>query len=133
MEKSAQRLSEREIGDEDAAFVMVEWSDGGNSSVDRPIAPFHVHHGGEEAWYVLEGALGVRLGNETFRVEPGAAVVARRGTPHTFWNAGSGHCRYMVVMTPEIHGLIGALHSPGRGKDRASLEALFSAHQSELL
>jgi mannose-6-phosphate isomerase-like protein (cupin superfamily) len=133
VEKSAQQLSEHQIGDQEAAFVMVEWSDRGESSVDSPIAPFHIHHGGEEAWYVLEGVLGVRLGDENFRVGAGAAVVAQRGTAHAFWNAGSGRCRYVVVMTPEIHDLICALHAPGQGRDRASLEALFSAHQSQLL
>jgi mannose-6-phosphate isomerase-like protein (cupin superfamily) len=52
--------------------VMMEWSDDGGSSPERPIDPLHIHHGGEEAWYVLAGTLGVRLADEVYRREPGA-------------------------------------------------------------
>lgn len=131
MTQDAAQLRTKSIGDSTSSFVMVEWEDGGESNIERPVAPLHIHHGGEEAWYVLEGTLGVRVGDEVHTVRPGAAVVAPRGTPHTFWNAGDTPCRYIVVMSPEINDLIKSLHSGSR--DRASLEALFEQHQSELL
>jgi hypothetical protein len=35
-----------------------EWRDQGETSRERPIAPLHLHRSEDEAWYVLEGALG---------------------------------------------------------------------------
>src|SRR6476620_10965202 len=88
-------------------FVLVEWT----AEVGRHwIAPLHVHHADDEAWYVLEGELGFRLGDEELIAPAGSAVVARRGTPHTFWNAGDVEARYLLVMTPRIAHLIGAIH-----------------------
>ena len=58
----------------------------------------------------------------------GAAVVVRRGTPHTYWNAGNVEARYLLVMTPRIARLIEAIHAPG-----ADIPALFVAHDSEIL
>ena len=132
MTERARPLAERPLGGSDNGFVMVEWTDRGESDAERPIAPIHAHHGGEEAWCVLEGTLGVRLGDEVHTVEAGCAVMAEKGTPHTFWNAGDEPCRYVVVMTPEIHELIRSLHEPGLSRDRSTMEALFSAHQSQL-
>jgi mannose-6-phosphate isomerase-like protein (cupin superfamily) len=43
------------------AFILVEWT----AEVGAHwIAPLHVHHGDDEGWYVLEGELGFRLGDE---------------------------------------------------------------------
>lgn len=49
----------------DDSFVMAEWRDPGGPA-GRPclIAPLHFHHHDDEAWYVLEGTLGVRVGDE---------------------------------------------------------------------
>ena len=44
--------------------------------LDRPL---HVHHEDDEAWYVLEGALRFRLGEETFEVGAGGGVLAPKG------------------------------------------------------
>jgi hypothetical protein len=55
-------------------------------------------------------------------------VIARRGTPHTFRNAGGEEAEYLLVMTPRIAALIDAIHEPG-----ADVPALFAAHESELL
>jgi len=133
MSEHANPLAGRQLGSADTTFVVVEWTDQGESDADHPIAPLHIHHGGEEAWYVVEGTLGVRLEHATIEVGAGSAVLARRGTPHTFWNAGDGPCRYVVIMTPEIANLIDAMHSPSARSDRASLNALFAQYRSELL
>jgi mannose-6-phosphate isomerase-like protein (cupin superfamily) len=116
----------------DGDFVMVEWGDpGGVTGPDRPIAGLHVHHEDDESWYVLEGTLGFRVGDGTVEAGPGAVVFVPRGTPHSFWNAGPGPARYVLVMTPRIHRLVRALHEPGSGpRDHA---AVFREHASELL
>ena len=115
------------------SFVIAEWMDeGGISSRSRPIAPLHLHHHDEEAWYVLEGALGFRLGEDELQAEAGSAVIAPPGTPHTYWNAGSGAARYLLVMTSRIHDLIQGIHALSERTPEA-LAALFRAHDSELL
>ena len=43
-------------------IVLAQWSDpGGEHDPPRFIAPLHVHHADDEAWYVVEGALCVRI------------------------------------------------------------------------
>ncbi len=122
-------LTGRQLGDIDSDFVVVEWSDGGDSGFDW-IAPLHVHHEDDEAWYVLEGALRFRLGDVTFETGPGGAVMAPKGTAHAYGNARRGEVvRYLLVMTPTLRALVQALHEPG-ADDYAGI---FRAHDSELL
>jgi mannose-6-phosphate isomerase-like protein (cupin superfamily) len=111
-------------------FVVVEWSDDGESSAQQPIAPLHLHRSDDELWYVLEGALGFRRGDELLEAHAGAAVLVPRGSPHSYWNAGGARTRYLIVMTPRIAALIEALHEPGARDD---LAGLFRRFDSELL
>jgi mannose-6-phosphate isomerase-like protein (cupin superfamily) len=113
------------IGSADDSFVIVEWT---AEVGDHWIAPLHVHHQDDEAWYVLEGTLGFRLGDDNVEARPGSAVLARRGTPHTYWNAGASEARYLLVMTPRIAHLIDEVHRPG-----ADIAAVFAAHESRLV
>lgn len=122
---SVEPLAGRTLGEPDGDFVIVEW----NAEVGTHwIAPLHVHHADDEAWYVLKGTLGFRIGDDEVEVPAGSAVLARRGMPHTFWNAGDAEARYLLVMTPKIARLIDAVHEPG-----ADIPALFAAHDSEIL
>lgn len=120
----ATRLSSR-LGAAGDDFVIMQWT---AEVGDHWIAPLHVHHEDDEAWYVLRGTLGFRLGDEETEAGPGSAVLARRGTPHTYRNAGRDQAEYLLVMTPRIASLIEALHEPG-----ADAHALFGAHASEIL
>lgn len=113
------------IGSVDDSFVIVEWT---AEVGDHWIAPLHVHDQDDEAWYVLEGALGFRLGGDKLEARPGSTVLARRGTPHTYWNAGTREARYLLVMTPRIAQLIEEIHRPG-----ADIGAVFAAHESRLV
>ena len=118
-------LAGNAIGSAGDAFVVVEWT---AELRDEWIAPLHVHHSDDEAWYVLSGTLGFRLGDEEVEAQAGSAVLARRGTPHTYWNAGATEARYLLVMTPRIAQLIEAVHQPG-----ADMAAVFAAHDSALV
>jgi len=109
-------------------FVVAEWVDDGASSADRPVAPLHRHLADDEAWYVLEGRLGFVRGDERLEAPAGSAVLVPRGLPHTFWNAGGGRARYLIVMTPRVAALVAALHEPG-----ANPRQLFPRFASELL
>ncbi|HKV26253.1 MAG TPA: cupin domain-containing protein [Candidatus Acidoferrum sp.] len=113
--------------------MIAEWRDaGGPPTPPRWIAPLHVHHADDEAWYVLEGKLGVRIGDEEIEAAEGAAVLVPRGKAHTYWNAGEGPLRYLLVMTPNIYNLIQAIHST-KDRSREGMQALFRRHNSELL
>ncbi len=120
-----ERLADQAGGVASDDFVVAEWT---AEIGDHWIAPLHVHHSDDEAWYVVKGELGFRLGDEVVIAAEGSAVVAPRGTPHTYWNAGSVEARYVLVMSPRIARLIEAIHAPG-----ADIPALFAAHDSELL
>ena len=119
-----ERLIDGRLGSGDDDFVLVEWK----AEVGTHwIAPLHVHRADDEAWYVLQGKLGFRLGDDEIEASAGSAVLARRGTPHTYWNAGSIEARYLLVMTPKIARLIEAIHEPG-----AVIPALFAEYDSEI-
>ena len=75
------------------------------------------------------GTLGFRVGDDEVEAGPGAAVFVSRGTPHSFWNAGAGPARYVLVMPPRLKALVDALHAPG-ARDFAGI---FREHASELL
>lgn len=122
-------LAGQQLGGADSDFVIVEWSDSGDSGWEW-IAPLHVHHKDDEAWYVLEGGLRFRFGDDIFEVGPGGGAMAPKGTPHAYGNARRGQvARYLLVITPKILSLIRALHEP-QATDHA---AIFRAHDSELL
>jgi len=111
-------------------FVIGEWVDRGESSAGRPIAPLHRHLADDEAWYVLEGTLGFIRGDERLEAPAGSAVLVPRGVAHTFWNAGTGTTRYLIVLTPRIAALLAAIHEPGTRDD---LPGLFRRFESELV
>lgn len=122
-------LTGGQLGGAESDFVVVEWSISAESEWEW-MAPLHVHHADDEAWYVLEGVMHFRLRDEVFEAGPGGAVLAPKGTPHTFGNARRGQpARYLLIMTPRIRALVRALHEPGAG----DYAALFRAHESELL
>jgi mannose-6-phosphate isomerase-like protein (cupin superfamily) len=120
-----EQLAGSAIGSVDDNFVIVEWT----AEVGAHwIAPLHVHDEDDEAWYVLTGTLGFVLGDQEVEARAGSAVLARRGTAHTFWNAGPVEARYLLVMTPRIAQLIEEIHRPG-----ADVAAIFAAHKSRIV
>ncbi|MEA2199025.1 MAG: hypothetical protein QOJ25_3076 [Solirubrobacteraceae bacterium] len=110
------------------SFVIADWKDPGTHP-RRPIAGLHLHRSDDEAWFVLEGTLGFRVGDEEREVGTGDSLLVTRGTPHTYWNAAAAPARYLLVMTPRIHQLIEALHSG----NRSDYAAIFEEYDSELL
>jgi mannose-6-phosphate isomerase-like protein (cupin superfamily) len=110
------------------SFVIADWSDPGTHR-GRPIAGLHLHRSDDEAWIVLEGRLGFRVGEEEREVLAGDSLLVSRGTPHSYWNPASESARYLLVMTPRIHRLIETLHAG----DRTDWARIFEEHDSELL
>ena len=126
-------LAGNTLGSGEGNFAIAEWRDpGGPAGERRLIAPPHVHHHDDEAWYVLEGTLCVRVGDNEVEARAGSAVLVPRGIPHTYWNPGPGPTRYLLLMTANIYALIQEIHAM---KERTStaLAATFRKYGSELL
>jgi mannose-6-phosphate isomerase-like protein (cupin superfamily) len=121
------------LGSTSASFVVAEWKDaGGPPGPPRWIAPLHLHRNDDEAWYVLEGTLCVRRGDEVVEARAGSAVFVPRRMAHTYWNPGPGLLRYLLVMTPNIYGLIQDIHAM-KERSPAALKAVFEKHDSALV
>jgi len=126
-------LAGNTLGSPNNSFVIAEWRDAGAPpGPPRLIAPRHLHHSDDEAWYVLEGTLVVQVGDNNVEAQAGSAVLVPRGTPHTYWNPGSGPARYLLIMTPNIFRLIQGIHAL-KERTPAALQQLFRQHNSHLL
>jgi mannose-6-phosphate isomerase-like protein (cupin superfamily) len=121
------------MGLESDDFVVAEWRDpGGTPGQKRLIAPLHLHHADDEAWYVLEGRMIVQVGQDEVEAHAGSGVFVARGTAHTYWNPGPEPVRYLLIMTPNIHQLIKDIHAlPERTP--TAVAAVFENHNSVLL
>ena len=71
-----------------------------NVIAPRDGPPLLTHAGEDESWYVLEGELRFRLGDDIASVGAGSFVFVPRGTPHCFQNAGAVPARIIVMFTP---------------------------------
>jgi mannose-6-phosphate isomerase-like protein (cupin superfamily) len=114
-------------------FVIAEWKDaGGPPGPPRWIAPLHLHRNDDEAWYVLEGTLHVRVGEDIVEASAGCGVFVTRGTPHTYWNPEPTVVRYLLVMTTNIYSLIQEIHSL-KDRSASALQAVWENHDSTLV
>jgi len=108
-----------------ADFVIREWT---LPPHDGDQAPLHLHHRGDEAFYVLEGRIDVQDGDTRHRLEAGQMHVVEAGSVHTFATADPDQpVRVLVVMTPEIDQLIQRLH-----EDDVDRTAVWAEHHSSL-
>jgi mannose-6-phosphate isomerase-like protein (cupin superfamily) len=116
-----------------ADLAVARYDDpGGGFDPPRWMAPVHIHHRDDEAWYVVHGELALLLGDAEVRVPAGGAALAPRGTAHTFWNPRPEPAAYVIVMTQTIRALIEAIHaSPSRERD--AIDAVFAAHESTVV
>jgi len=91
--------------------VLAEWTAAGATG-DEPLyqAPLHRHEE-DEAWYVLDGTLRVRVGEGFSEISSGGAVIVPGGMAHTYWNPRPEPARYLLVMGARTHALIQAIHA----------------------
>jgi mannose-6-phosphate isomerase-like protein (cupin superfamily) len=61
--------------------------------------PRHIHHNEDEIFYVLEGELEFRVGDEPVTLRPGDTLVAPRGIAHTFLVICTGGARMLTITT----------------------------------
>jgi mannose-6-phosphate isomerase-like protein (cupin superfamily) len=63
-------------------------------------APVHTHRNEDEYSYVLEGHVGVQLGDDVLEAGPGELVSKPRGLAHAFWNAADEPARILELISP---------------------------------
>jgi quercetin dioxygenase-like cupin family protein len=88
----------RTAAETDGESVLVE-------TIVRPqgfVAAAHVHPYQTERFEVLEGALGLRVGDKELVARPGDVATVAPGTPHRFWNAGESDARFLCEVRPAL-------------------------------
>ncbi len=85
--------------------VLPEDTGGALAVVEHPIEPGrlvrpHTHSREDEISCIVEGEVGVRVGDSEFLAGPGTWVFKPRGVQHTFWNSGSKEARLIEIITP---------------------------------
>jgi mannose-6-phosphate isomerase-like protein (cupin superfamily) len=63
-------------------------------------APVHTHHDEDEFSFVLEGEIGLQIGDRVLVAGPGTLVTKPRNVPHAFWNAADAPARTLELMSP---------------------------------
>ena len=74
--------------------------------------PLHVHEREDEAFYVIEGGLSVRMGDEEFEAPAGSFTFQPRGIPHTFRSSSEGARVLLLVVPSGLEGFFRALSRP---------------------
>ena len=59
-----------------------------------------ITHDGEEVGYVIEGALDLTVGGETYALSEGDSFVFRSEVPHGYRNSGAVRARVIFINTP---------------------------------
>ena len=114
---------------------------GAFSLVEHPLppralgAPVHTHQNEDEYTYVLEGRVGLQLGDEVIEAAPGDLVFKPRGVPHAFWNAGDEPARMLEIISPAgfedyFRELAPLLAAPER--DEAAMGEVVARHELDI-
>lgn len=98
----------------------------------RRLVPPHTHTREDELSYVIEGRIGVRIGEEISELEAGSYVLKPRNVPHTFWNPTDRSARVLEIIVPagfddyfaEIARGFGSGMTPG-GPEHQALSARY--------
>jgi quercetin dioxygenase-like cupin family protein len=78
----------------------------GFALVEHVIAPrtlaaaMHVHEREDEFSLVLEGEVGVQVGDDVRHARPGELVLKPRGVWHAFWNRADESARLLEIISP---------------------------------
>jgi quercetin dioxygenase-like cupin family protein len=88
----------RTAAETDGESVLVE-------TIVRPdgfVAAAHVHPYQTERFEILEGFVGLRVGEQELVARPGDVAVVPPRTPHRFWNAGVEDARFLCEIRPAL-------------------------------
>jgi quercetin dioxygenase-like cupin family protein len=91
-------------------------------------APFHVHERDDEAFYVVDGAISVRIGDETHEAPKGSFVFLPKGIPHG-WDvvgeAGATATVLMITVPAMLDVFLARFHAAGSGGERTAVAQEF--------
>jgi quercetin dioxygenase-like cupin family protein len=73
--------------------LIESYTDGG--------APLHVHANEDEAFYVIEGTITVKVGDEQYEAGPRSFVFLPRGIPHA-WDVVGERARVLMITVPAM-------------------------------
>lgn len=86
-------------------------------------APLHVHTREDEYFYVVEGTLSVRLGEDRFRAGPRSFVFLPRNVPHE-WDVIGEEATLVMMTTPaSLEEFLGEYHAAGSREQRDEIAA----------
>jgi quercetin dioxygenase-like cupin family protein len=98
--------------DTDGAFAQVE-----GVVLPGGEAPPHIHHREDETFYLIEGSLELRVGDDTFVAQPGDYMKVPRGTVHALRNVGERTARVLVTFVPAgLDGFFMEVYQPVAGR-----------------
>jgi quercetin dioxygenase-like cupin family protein len=128
------QLSYKAVGeDTDSRYALVEFAVAPGFGGTPP----HIHHSSEEAIYVLQGEMQVRVGDRTIPASAGSFVLVPRGVVHTLSNPSTTPARVLTIFSPagfeKYFEEIAALSAAGRSPDLATIVALGKKYDSELV
>jgi mannose-6-phosphate isomerase-like protein (cupin superfamily) len=134
-EMGASRISMKAVSaNTDGAFFLSE------TVVEAGFAgpPLHIHEHLTDMFYVLEGVVTFRIGDDTVEGPPGTFVCAPPGVPHTFANPSSEPARFLNFNVPggfEVYMReLAAAWSEGDGPpDSATIGELASRHDFKVV
>ncbi len=123
-----------EFGGNLMTFLAVASDTGGAYSVAHYTAqpgsgaPLHLHRNEVESFYILDGAMTFKLGEEKIRATANECVTIPRLTPHAFANAEDTPATMLVILTPAglenyFAELSALFHQPG-GPTKEQIDAL---------
>lgn len=97
-------------------------------------SPMHIHHGSDEAFYVLEGEIRFQCGDKTITAAPGAFIYLPRQVLHAF-QVGAAPARMLQFHTARAEaGGDSARHRPAPGPlSVARMLALAGKYHIELM
>jgi mannose-6-phosphate isomerase-like protein (cupin superfamily) len=100
-----------------------------------PGPALHVHPQFDETFYIVEGRIALRVGDEAHEAGSGTIAVIPRGAPHTFANPFPAPARMLVLVTPGgferyFEALIAAVRETGAFPPAEDLITLGIAHGS---
>jgi quercetin dioxygenase-like cupin family protein len=95
--------------------------------------PLHVHRTEDEAFYLLEGAMRLHIGDRTIDAKPGDSVLAPRDLPHTYI-AGASGARWLITSSPgDFERFVVAASQPAAATELPPPHGPPSADEVEML
>jgi quercetin dioxygenase-like cupin family protein len=82
--------------DTQGRFTLIDFV----SHPGHPGIPQHLHRTHDELWYILDGELTLRVGDELHRAAPGSTYFVPRGVPHGFRTEGQRPSHFLGLFTP---------------------------------